>query len=85
MRLIIFILCSIHVGMAMADEVVSAVVLQSNEKEHIAFTLFHPDFAANEGNCVFVIAPNNSDIYDSDEVVALQKIKERGEHQWLRN
>ena len=84
MRLILLILCSIHVGIAVADEAVSAIVLQSNEKEHIGFTLFHPYFAASEGDCVFVIAPKDPDLYDSNEVVTLLKIKERGEHQWLR-
>ncbi len=84
MRLILFILFSVHVGIAMADETVNAIVFQSIEEDHIGFTLFHPDFAANEGDCVFVISPSNPDLLDSNQVITLLKIKELGEHQWVR-
>ncbi len=68
----------------MASEPAKAIVLQTSDQEHIGFTLFHPDFGASEGDCVFVIAPKDADLYDSKEVSILLDIKESGEHQWAR-
>ena len=69
----------------MSSEPVKAIVLQNSNKEHIGFTLFHPDFGASEGDCVFVVVPKNADLYDSKEVSILLDIKDAGEHQWVRS
>ena len=69
----------------MASEPPKAIVLQTSDKQHIGFTLFHPDFGASEGDCVFVIVPKNSDLFESKEVSILLDIKEAGEHQWARS
>ena len=69
----------------MASEPPKAIVLQTSDEQHIGFTLFHPDFGANNGDCVFVIVPKNSDLFDSKEVSILLDIKEAGEHQWVRS
>lgn len=68
----------------MASEPPKAIVLQTSDKQHIGFTLFHPDCGAIEGSCVFVIIPKNADLFDTKEVSILLDIKEAGEHQWVR-
>jgi hypothetical protein len=69
----------------MGSEPAKAIVLQTSDEQHIGFTLFHPDFGASGGDCVFVIAPRNADLFDSKEVSILLEFKEAGEHQWLRS
>ncbi|WP_281213491.1 hypothetical protein [Shewanella insulae] len=68
----------------MSAEVTKAIVLQTTEEEHIGFTLFHPDFETNSGDCVFVVVPKKAELFDSEEVLILLNIKEAGEHQWVR-
>ncbi len=69
----------------MASETAKAIVLQTSDQEHVGFTLFHPDFGASEGDCVFVVVPKDAGLYDSKEVSILLDIKEAGEHQWVRS
>lgn len=84
MRVILFLIISIFTGTVMASEPPKAIVLQTSDEQHIGFTLFHPDFGASEGDCVFVVVPKNADLFDSKEVSILLDIKEVGEHQWVR-
>jgi hypothetical protein len=85
MRSLILFIISIFTGNAMTAEPAKAIVLQSSDQEHFGFTLFHPDFGASEGDCVFVIVPKDADLYASKEVSILLDIKESGEHQWVRS
>lgn len=65
-------------------EPAKAIVLQTADEQHIGFTLFHPDFGAESGDCVFVIAPKSTEVFESKNVEILLDIKESGEHQWVR-
>jgi hypothetical protein len=67
----------------MASESPKAIVLQTSDKQHIGFTLFHPDFSASKGECVFVIVPKNADLLETQAVSILLDIKEAGEYQWV--
>ncbi|MDP5142195.1 hypothetical protein ORJ00_05550 [Rheinheimera baltica] len=69
----------------MSSEPAKAIVLQNSDEQHIGFTLFHPDFGAGKGDCVFVIVPKKADLFESKEVSILLDIKEAGEHQWVRS
>lgn len=69
----------------MSEEAAKAIVIQTSENEHIGFTLFHPNFGAPNGDCVFVIAPQDSSLFEAEEVKLLAQIKEAGEHQWTRS
>ena len=84
MRAIVFFIIFIFTGPVMASEPAKAIVLQTSDKQHVGFTLFHPDFGANEGDCVLVVVPKNAELFDTKEVSILLNIKEAGEHQWLR-
>jgi hypothetical protein len=67
-----------------ALEGVKVIALRTENQEHIGFTLFQPDLGAGEGDCVFVIVPKNPDLLNSDRVSILRRMKEEGEHQWVR-
>jgi hypothetical protein len=84
MKFILYLALSIFSGNVMSSEAAKAIVLQNSDKEHIGFTLFHPDFETVSGDCVFVIVPQKSELYHSEEVSLLLDIKEAGEHQWTR-
>lgn len=68
----------------MTSEAVKMMVIQTIEKEHLGFTLFHPDLSQDKGDCVFMIIPQNPKLLELDEVDLFLSIKETGEHKWTR-
>ncbi|WP_146145577.1 hypothetical protein [Photobacterium jeanii] len=68
----------------MASDSSNVIELQTIDKQHLGFALFHPEFEANSGDCVFVIVPQNTELYDLKETTILLDIKEEGEYQWSR-
>jgi len=62
-----------------------AVVIWNKDKAHIGFTLFVPDFYSSSGKCVFMIMPRDTALFDSLEVITLQRIQDNREHNWSRS
>ena len=58
------------------------IVLQTEQGEHVGFTLINPDLGQTTGDCVFMIVPKNPELFKTREVDALLSFKENGEHQW---
>ena len=85
MKIITLTILLLFTGIVMSSEPANVAVLQTTNNEHIGFTLFHPNFEANSGDCVFVIVPKNAELFDSKEVSLLLDAKELGEHQWVRS
>ncbi|PPC75236.1 hypothetical protein C4K68_21600 [Pokkaliibacter plantistimulans] len=85
MRAIFLFIIMIFAGKVMASEPAKAIALQTSDGQHIGFTLFHPDFGADKGDCVFIIVPKSIELFESKEVSTLLDIKESGEHPWVRS
>ena len=81
---IIIVSVLLSVGIVMADEKPRAIVLQNIDGEHLGFTLFHPTFLEDSGDCVFVIIPKTVEIYESEIADYLLTMKEKGGFQWAR-
>jgi hypothetical protein len=59
-----------------------AIVLQTDQKEHVGFVLIHPSLGASNGDCVFTVVPQKPELFEAEAVKTLYALKELGEHQW---
>jgi len=58
------------------------LVLQTAQGEHMGFTLFNRSLSEPNGDCVFMVVPQKTEILKLPEVDVLYSLKEKGEHNW---
>ncbi len=65
-------------------EFTNGFVLQTEAGQQIGFILGSPSFNSENGDCVFILLPQEAGLVDSELGIAISESKVAGEHQWHR-